>query len=61
MRWISVNSGTAPASNLNGNNVLQIMSIPRMTGTMLAEHFFSIAVAATMICVLAFAADASGQ
>jgi len=61
MRWTSVNSGTAPASNLNGNNVLHIASIARMTGAMLAEHFISIAAAATMICVLAFAADASGQ
>jgi len=61
MRWISVNSGTAQASNLNGNNVLHIVSIACMTNTMLAEHFFFIAAAATMICILAFSADASGQ
>jgi hypothetical protein len=41
--------------------VLQIVPIARMTSIMLAEHFFSIAAAAAMICVLAFAADASDQ
>jgi len=41
--------------------VLHIVSIACMTNTMLTEHFFFIAAAATMICILAFSADASGQ